>query len=70
MHYIMYCIISNMYRNVIIDYNFFYRRDGVVVGASALKSVNLRFISNIESYHKILKNGIHSFPAWRSHKNG
>ena len=43
-----------------------YRRDGVVVRASASQSVDLGFISLVESYQKTLKNGIHSFPAWRS----
>ena len=42
------------------------RRDGVVVRASALQSVDLGFISLVESYQKTLKNGIYSFPAWRS----
>ena len=42
------------------------RRDGVVVRASAPQSVDLRFIPLAESYQKTLKNGIHSFPAWRS----
>ena len=42
------------------------RRDGVVVGASALQSVDLWFISLVESYQKTLKNGIHSFPNKRS----
>ena len=40
--------------------------DGVVVGASALQSVDLGLISFVESYQKTIKNGIHSFPAWRS----
>ena len=39
-------------------------REGVVVGAFALESVDLEFISLVESYHKI-KNGVY-FPAWRS----
>ena len=43
-----------------------YRRDGVVVRASASQSVDLGFIPLVESYQKTLKNGIHSFPAWRS----
>ena len=38
-------------------------RDGVVVRASASQSVDLGFIPLVESYHKTLKNGIHSFPA-------
>ena len=40
--------------------------DGVVVRASASQSVDLGFISLVESYRKTLKNGIYSFPAWRS----
>ena len=41
-----------------------------MVGASASQSVDLGFISLVESYQKTLKNGIHSFPAWRSaHKD-
>ena len=43
-----------------------YRRDGVVVRASASQSVDLGFIPLVESYQKTLKNVIHSFPAWRS----
>ena len=43
-----------------------YRRDNVVVRASASQSVDLGFISLVESYQKTFKNGIHSFPAWRS----
>ena len=46
------------------------RRDGVVVGASASQSVDLGFISLVESYQKTLKNGIHSFPAGRSANKG
>ena len=42
------------------------RRVGVVVRASASQLVDLGFISQVESYQKILKNGICSFPAWRS----
>ena len=42
--------------------------DGVVVRASTLQSVDLRFISQVESYQKTLINGIHSFSAWRSAK--
>ena len=42
-----------------------------MVGASALQLVDLGFISQVESYQKTLKNGIHSFPAWRSaHRGG
>ena len=40
--------------------------DGVVIRASASLSVNLGFIPLVEPYQKTLKNGIHSFPAWRS----
>ena len=43
-----------------------YRRDGVVARASASQSADLGVISQVESYQKTLKNGIHSFPAWRS----
>ena len=43
-----------------------YDADGVVVRASASQSVDLGFIPIVESYQKTLKNGIHSFPAWRS----
>ena len=46
------------------------RRDGVVVRASASQSVHLGFITLVESYQKTLKNGIHSFPAWRSAFSG
>ena len=41
------------------------RRDDIVVKASASQSVDLGFIHLVESYQKILKNGIHSFRAWR-----
>ena len=36
-----------------------------MVRASASHSVDLGFVSLVESYLKTLKNGIHSFPAWR-----
>ena len=42
------------------------RRDGVVARVSASQSVDLEFIPLVESYQKTLKNGIYSFPAWRS----
>ena len=42
------------------------RRDGVVVRASASQSVDLGFIPLVESCQKDFKNGILSFPAWRS----
>ena len=48
------------------DSFLFDRRDGVVVRASASQSVDLGFIPLVESYQKTLKNGIYSFPAWRS----
>ena len=44
--------------------------NGIVIRVSALQSVNLGFISQVESYQKTLKNGIYSFPAWRSAKKG
>ena len=40
--------------------------DGVVVRASASQSVDLEFIPIVESYQKTLKNGVCSFPVWRS----
>ena len=43
-----------------------HRRDDVVVRASDSQSVDLGFIPLVESYQKTLKNGIRSFPAWRS----
>ena len=42
------------------------KNDGAAVRASAAQSVDLGFISQVESYQKTLKNGIHSFPAWHS----
>ena len=42
------------------------RRDGVVVRASASQSVDLEFIPLVESYQMTFKNGIYSFPTWRS----
>ena len=44
--------------------------DGAVVRASASKSVDLGFISQIESCQKTLKNGIYNFPAWRLAQKG
>ena len=41
-----------------------------MVRASASQSVDLAFIPLVESYQKTLKNGIHSFPAWRSAFSG
>ena len=37
-----------------------------MVRASASQSVDLGFISQVESYQDIKKSDIHSFPAWRS----
>ena len=37
-----------------------------MVPASASQSVDLEFIPLVESYQKTLKNGLHSFPTWRS----
>ena len=42
------------------------RHNGEVVRVSALLSVDVRFIPQIVSYQRTLKNGIHSFPAWCS----
>ena len=42
--------------------------DGLEVRASSLQSVDLEFISQVKSYQKSLKNGIHSFPTSRSAK--
>ena len=42
------------------------RRDGVVLRAFALHSVNMGFIPLVESHQKTSKNGIHYFIAWRS----
>ena len=44
--------------------------NGVVVRASASQSVDLGFISLVESYQRTLKNGIYSFSAWRSAHKG
>ena len=49
---------------LLVDKN---RRDGVVVRASALQSVDLGFIPLVESYQKTLKNSIHSFPVGAQH---
>ena len=55
-----------MGKKCLLSTTSFDRRDGVVVRASASKSVDLGFIPLVESYQKTLKNGIRSFPAWRS----
>ena len=47
-----------------------FRRDGEVVRASVSQSVDLGFISLVESYQKTLKNGVHSFPTRRSAQKG
>ena len=41
-----------------------------MVRAFASQSVDLGFIPLVESYQKTLKNGIHSFLAWRSAFSG
>ena len=64
-----YHYIGNLTTNLIYFYHYignFDRRDGIVVRASTLQSVDLGFIPLVESYQKTLKNGIYSFPAWRS----
>ena len=43
-----------------------YRRDGVVVRASASHSIDLGLIPVVESYRKTLKSGIYNFLARRS----
>ena len=50
--------------------NVFVDKMGIVVRASASQSVDLGFIPLVESYQKTLKNGIHSFPVWRSAFSG
>ena len=50
---------------LLVQYKF-YRHDGIVVRVYAAQSVDLRFISQVESYQKTSKNGIYSFLAWRS----
>ena len=57
---------SSMYCLDISSRTYPDRRDGVVVRAPASQSVDLGFIPLVESYQKTLKNGIRSFPAWRS----
>ena len=42
------------------------QRDGVVVLAFPLQSVDLGFIPPVKLYQKTLKNGVHSFCAWHS----
>ena len=44
--------------------------NGVVIRGFASQSVNLGFISQVESYQKTLKNVFHTFPAWRSAQKG
>ena len=48
------------------DHRDLYRCDDLVVRACASPSVDLGFVPQVESYQKTLKNGIYSFPAWRS----
>ena len=68
MNVIIWIGISNQ-ANIFKHRNFM-QRGGVVVKASASQSVDLRFIPLAESYQKTLKNGIYSFPAWRSAFSG
>ena len=58
------CAIKNMSQHH--HHQILYQRDGIVVKASVLQSVDLGFISKVELCQKALKNGIHCFPAWRS----
>ena len=51
------------FTSIYFSYLVFNRRDGVVVRAFASQSVDLGFNPLVESYQKLLKNGIHSFPA-------
>ena len=51
---------------IILVYNNYNRRDGVVVRAFDLQSVDLGFNPFVESSRKTLKNGIPSLPAWCS----
>ena len=48
-----------------LAFRFHGRRDGAVAEASASQLVDLGTIPLIESYQKILKNDIRSFPTWR-----
>ena len=59
-----------MIATIIFDNYMHIRCNGVVVRASALQSVDIRFIPLVQSYQKTLKNGIHSFPAWCSAFSG
>ena len=59
-----------LFGRVIFNHCFQYLRDGVVVKAYASLSVDVGFISQVESYQNTLKNGIHGFPAWRSAHKG
>ena len=57
---------KNLAAFYINEASFQYRRDGVVVRASALQLVDLGFIPLVKSYQKTFENDIHSFPAWSS----
>ena len=46
------------------------RWDGVVLKASALLSVDLGLIFQVESYQRTSKNGVYSFSAWCSAQKG
>ena len=43
-----------------------YRRDGAVVRASASQSVDMGSFPRSSHTKRLLKNDLHSFPAWRS----
>ena len=61
------CMLEILIRSILrYSIRYISRRDGVVVRASASQSVDVGVIPYVESYQKTLKNGIHSFPAWRS----
>ena len=53
-----------------VFFSKFVKRSHLLDRASASQSVDLGFISLVESFQKTLKNGIHSFPAWRSAHKG
>ena len=64
MHNLLVILFCDLLQSVLLC--IYDRRNGLVVKVSALQSIDLRFIPLVESYQKTLKNGICSFPAWRS----
>ena len=64
MYYLVVILFCDLLRPVLLC--IYDRRDGLVVGASASQSIDLRFIPLVESYQKTLKNSICNFRAWRS----